>query len=720
MADSNDMFEDADPMFAAFSAIPDQSLVGNVRQDLLGGFTELFMGEDSGDEAFEGFTSQDLFDEEDDFHPLSRMVNGADGFSAEDEEPLQRNPVYTADGFLTEDEEPLVNPLLHDDDGFLTEDEEPLDRLRVGALPDEQPAPDLDPPQDAQPVADLEAPVIGAQPDGQDPPPVGRPNRQFHWRDGDVPRREYNFTGGQGLSPLIQLGEEPDFIDFVNIFLGDNDYQDMTDETNRYASKYLRETTLSPSSRFRDWPANGITIDDMKCFLALTVVMGIVVHEDIPSYWSTDCALQTPFFPAVMSRNRFLNILSFFHLSDNETIPRRGNEGYDPLRKLGSSFSNLVSRFETAWQPGQHVSIDEGMIAFRGRVHFRCYMPDKPDKYGMKSFMLCDSSNGYCSKFELYTGVRHEEPSRDGITYDLVMRMMQPYLHCGRILYVDNYYTSPSLFYDLALAGTGATGTARRRKFMPPNVTDLKLKRKGEKKVMHSGDLVCSKILDRKPVMLLSTAHTMEEVATGKRDVRGVIIKRAEMIHRYNQNMGAVDVFDQMLSYSSFRRRSLKWWKKVFFHVFSTAILNAYIIYKDWCSQHRKTPKLQKAFRVGYAKELISTVRQLPKAEQRIGRPSQAVGNLVRLTGRHFPNKLQGTGDKRISRKCRVCNPAEKQILAAQNVFKRRSGRESSYECSDCKVALCVTPCFQLYHTHVDFISAYKRQKAVADDAATN
>ena len=119
-------------------------------------------------------------------------------------------------------------------------------------------------------------------------------------------------------------------------------------------------------------------------------------------------------------------------------------------------------------------------------------MPDKPDKYGMKSFMLSNSSNGYCAKFELYTGVHQQDPSPDGITYDLVMRMMEPYLRCGRILYIDNYYTSPSLFYDLALARTGATGTDRRRKFMPPNATNIKFKRRGEKKVMHSGDLVCA------------------------------------------------------------------------------------------------------------------------------------------------------------------------------------------------------------------------------------
>ena len=170
--------------------------------------------------------------------------------------------------------------------------------------------------------------------------------------------------------------------------------------------------------------------------------------------------------------------------------------------------------------------------------------------------------------------------------------------------------------------------------------------------------------------MLLSTAHTMAEVSTGKRDGRGQIIKRAEIIHHYNQNIGAVDSFDQMLSYSCFRRRSLKWWKKVFFHIFSTAILNSYIIYKNWCSEHQKTPKLPRAFCVGYAKQLISSVRQLPKAEQRIGRPSQAFSNLVRLTGRHFQKKLQGTGRKaRISRRCIVCNPAEKELQAAEDVF---------------------------------------------------
>ena len=108
-----------------------------------------------------------------------------------------------------------------------------------------------------------------------------------------------------------------------------------------------------------------------------------------------------------------------------------------------------------------NVSIDGGMIPYKGKVHFKVYNPDKPDKYGVKSYQLCDSSNGYCCMFEIYTGVDPNPPSAKGKTYDLVMRLMQPYINVGRCLYVDNYYTSPTLFTDLYRMNTGACGTAR-------------------------------------------------------------------------------------------------------------------------------------------------------------------------------------------------------------------------------------------------------------------
>ena len=239
-----------------------------------------------------------------------------------------------------------------------------------------------------------------------------------------------------------------------------------------------------------------------------------------------------------MTRDLFLNILAFLHLSDNATYVARGLAGHDPITKLGAVYIRLLEKFSSVWSPGQHVCIDEGMIAYRGSVSFKVYSPDKPDKYRMKPYMLCDSENRYCSCFELYTGKQKQDISPHGITYDLVFRLMDRYLYSGRILYVDNYYTSPQLFMDFFdKKGTGATGTARNRKGIPDRIKFAKLSKKGDKVTMHNGHLLCLKFLDRKAVTFLSTVHSDVFVDTGKKDAAGNVINRSEVNHLHNQYM---------------------------------------------------------------------------------------------------------------------------------------------------------------------------------------
>ena len=309
------------------------------------------------------------------------------------------------------------------------------------------------------------------------------------WEEGDSLVRgalNIRFTGQSGIQSVIP--DEAKALDFVSLFIKENDFTEMTTETNRYASQYLQSHDVSDHSRFNKWPSNGITVSDMKCFLALTVSMGLTHQEDLQDYWSCDPVLSTPFYPSVMSRDHFLNILAFFHLSDNAQYIPRGEDGYNPLHKLGAVYTRILSRFEETWHPTQNLCIDEGMIPYRGQVHMKVYAPDKPNKYGLKMYELCDSSNAYCCKLELYTGKTNEESVR-GKTHDLVMRLMQPYLHKGHTLYVDNYYSSPTLFNDLYQNGTTATGTARNRRGVPAVVNNAKLKCNGDLVVYHKGPL---------------------------------------------------------------------------------------------------------------------------------------------------------------------------------------------------------------------------------------
>ena len=156
-----------------------------------------------------------------------------------------------------------------------------------------------------------------------------------------------------------------------------------------------------------------------------------------------------------------MNILIFFHSCDNDNYVSRGQEGYNPVNKLGTIYSVFTGNFSDIWKPGKNICIDEGM-----------------DQYGVELYQLCDSSNGYCCMFEIYTSVNPDPPSAKGKTYDLVLRLMQPYLNVGRCLYVDNYYTSPTLFAELYRTNTGAYQTARYRKGIPKNLKWLKRKEK--------------------------------------------------------------------------------------------------------------------------------------------------------------------------------------------------------------------------------------------------
>ena len=222
---------------------------------------------------------------------------------------------------------------------------------------------------------------------------------------------------------------------------------------------------------------------------------------------------------------------------------------------------------------------------------------------------------------------------------------------------------------------------------------------------MNNWTLLEVKIEERKVFQMLSSAHSINEVEI-RRNHHGswLPITKPDIVHEYNKYMGAVDRCDQMVAYSCFTRRTMKWWKKVFFHLFSLSILNSYILYKE----RTRSPLLQRVFRRELVKELVCSSGISPSSTPR-GRPRRSVECLTRLqAGSHFPEKIQGTEKKtNITRSCIVCFPAPKKILARVGEKRKRPGRELSFQCNVCKVALWIQNCFQLYHAVQDYVPAH-------------
>ncbi len=52
------------------------------------------------------------------------------------------------------------------------------------------------------------------------------------------------------------------------------------------------------------------------------------------------------------------------------------------------------------------------MIGFNGRLGFVQYMPKKPTKWGLKAFVVSDSTTSYAFNWELYTGILYTRDSQ--------------------------------------------------------------------------------------------------------------------------------------------------------------------------------------------------------------------------------------------------------------------------------------------------------------------
>ena len=228
----------------------------------------------------------------------------------------------------------------------------------------------------------------------------------------------------------------------------------MVTETNRYA-----QTIASSKPKARPWI--DITVEEMKTFIGLLIIMGVVKLHRLILYWQTSNPLiSVSGITDVMTRTRFQQIFRFLHLADSSQQIPRGEPGYDKLYKVRKMLDILTGKFKSNYTPSDYVTIDEAMIPFKGRLGFKQYMKDKPTKWGIKVFTLSDATNGYVYRLQIYTGKNMDNTSDIGL-YSRVCLDLMSGLPCGFKLFTDNYYTSPRLYSALYNLGYNCCGTAR-------------------------------------------------------------------------------------------------------------------------------------------------------------------------------------------------------------------------------------------------------------------
>ena len=122
--------------------------------------------------------------------------------------------------------------------------------------------------------------------------------------------------------------------------------------------------------------------------------------------------------------------------------------------------THLSNKFATLYEPSKEVAVDEAMIKFQGRSSLKQYMPKKPTKRGIKVWVLGDSTNGYFSRFDVYTG--KGEGRVEGLGAHVVKKLTEDLKNKNHHVFFDNYFTSYQLLEDLEKEGIYGCGTASK------------------------------------------------------------------------------------------------------------------------------------------------------------------------------------------------------------------------------------------------------------------
>ena len=104
-----------------------------------------------------------------------------------------------------------------------------------------------------------------------------------------------------------------------------------------------------------------------------------------------------------MSGHRFELLMSFLHLNDSEKQPARDSDAFDRQYKIRPFLDMIVTSYQSVYTPRQCISIGETLIGYKGRLAWIQYIPKKPTKWGIKAWVLADSSSGYVWNLKLYT-----------------------------------------------------------------------------------------------------------------------------------------------------------------------------------------------------------------------------------------------------------------------------------------------------------------------------
>jgi hypothetical protein len=319
-------------------------------------------------------------------------------------------------------------------------------------------------------------------------------------------------------------------------FFSDNMLQKIVIHTNEQIalkSAAYKEKTLTISKTCKE---------EVMALIGLLVFSGAMKNNHLNAKRMFDPILSGNIYRAIMSSDRFLFLLDCLRFDDKQTrADRKKVDTFAPVRDIWEEF---IAICRSSYTPSSYTTLDEQLLAFRGRCGFRMFIPNKPAKYGIKLVMLCDVASKYMIDAEPYLG-KGTKTNELPLSAYYIKNLTKSIHGSNRCVTMDNWFTSVGVADELLLASYNLTlvGTLRKNKAeIPPDMLETRQRQPGTSVFCFDKQKTLVKYLsktkNKKLVILLSTIHTDRSL--------NKVTKKPEMIHFYNETKFGVDTFDQM------------------------------------------------------------------------------------------------------------------------------------------------------------------------------
>lgn len=467
-------------------------------------------------------------------------------------------------------------------------------------------------------------------------------------------------TSSSKFTPFSQMNfdgfKTPE--NFLDLFFPEQIFQFLTDKTNNYADTFIKSLKDPKIKTFyeKQWYP-GTTSIEMRKFLGLIILMGMLKTPKISDYWRRASPLSNKFICSVMTYTRFKTLSKFLHFTDN-TKENCINDKFFKVRPLLNLFGEIWIKNYCA---KENICIDQTDLPLKGNI---------------KIFALADSVTGYIIKWQTFDKGDDYESS---FLNQIVLHLLSGFENKGFHLYLDSFFTSISLMKELDVIGVGATGTVRKHKKNFPSVNTKNLNESNPFIFKKLGSILFIVWKERKEIYMLTNKYDEKMI---QKNSKG-IYEKPYCIENYNKYLHGVGLANQQTTYYRFQHKSFQWYKNIFYYILEITINNCYLIYKQTLKGSGVRILKYQEFRLFIVEFWISLEDDKKTKAQMVKETSLP----TRLTERHFLEEI--CNKKR--RDCRVCS-------------KRIGIRiKAKYCCKQCKVALCPTQCFEIFHTMPDF-----------------